>query len=202
MKKLLIAIDPGRTGAIASVGNPTTDPIFDLIKMPDTVYDLRDELRDLVQDWQPEQVVCWLEKAQGGIFGTKRLDVEAEFNTWVDDNMITMHPSSVYLAYTAGAEAANRNRPSASRTFKYGQGYGQLVGLVVGLGIELHEHRPQDWMKKLGALPSGKAARKTAIHDKMQKIYQPQGVKVFKYAADAMGLLHVMIGEHQPEVTF
>ena len=203
MKKMLIAIDPGKTGAIASVSNPYSDPIFDIIKMPGTLHDLNKELTDLLTVWSDmSHSVVWIEKAQGGIFGKGRFDPFNEYHTWMghwNRNPDNVRTCPAYdETFAAGANLALRDRPSASRTFNYGQGYGEILGILVAKGVELHEHRPQDWMKRVGAWPKDKPERKTAIHDMMQKIYAPQGVRVHKYAADAMALLHLMIGEHKP----
>jgi hypothetical protein len=64
---------------------------------------------------------------------------------------------------------------------------GHLEAALYTLGIPFTEVAPAVWMKKLGALPKNKQARKRAIREEMQRRFPALGVTLG--TADALGLL-------------
>jgi hypothetical protein len=64
---------------------------------------------------------------------------------------------------------------------------GHLDAALYAVGIPFTEVAPQVWMKRLGALPRDKKARKVIIRENMQRAYPHLAVTLF--TADALGLL-------------
>ena len=75
-----------------------------------------------------------------------------------------------------------------SAMFNFGEGFGFLRGVLMGLGIPLRMVRPQEWQKQLclGA-PADKSARKRALKSKAQELYP--GLKPTLKTCDALLIL-------------
>jgi hypothetical protein len=77
-------------------------------------------------------------------------------------------------------------------TWKFASNYATWQAALLAFKIPYEEIRPNDWMKKLGGVPSGKdkkKERKNYIKDKMQKKYPD--LKVTLINADALAMLSV-----------
>lgn len=72
-------------------------------------------------------------------------------------------------------------KQGVSSVFKFGQCYGFLRGLLVGLGIPFEEVTPQKWQKAMGCLSKGD---KNVTKAKAQQLFP--GVKVTHAIADAL----------------
>lgn len=79
---------------------------------------------------------------------------------------------------------------SGKAAFAFGENFGMIQGVLAALGISYRFVTPQQWQRKLGALPADKALRKRAIKEVMQQRY-PQ-VKVTLKTADALAMLDVL----------
>ena len=69
---------------------------------------------------------------------------------------------------------------------------GHLEAALYAVGIPFREVAPQVWMKKLGALPKDKKARKAAIREQMQR--RCPAIAVTLATADAIALLSIESG--------
>lgn len=59
------------------------------------------------------------------------------------------------MAYLEQVHAIPGKRMSSSNSFKFGQSYGEYVGLLSGIGVAFQYVRPQRWMKSLSCLTKG-----------------------------------------------
>lgn len=144
----IIAIDPGKTGAIAYWQALRKGPYIDIVNMPDTLGGIHDYFQNFAMGFAP-----------------------------VEKYRVVMEKNNGYVPGNSGASAA-----------KFSRHIGELHGVLYTLGYSVEQVAPSVWMKwLLGTVPKEKAARKTAIHDKVQRLY-PQ-VKITKRNADAMGIL-------------
>ena len=73
-------------------------------------------------------------------------------------------------------------------TFTFGQGYGQLQGVIAALGLQCIEVIPNKWMKCVGSMPKDKSERKKFIKDWVEK---RSGQSVPLYVADAVAIAYV-----------
>ena len=73
-------------------------------------------------------------------------------------------------------------------TFTFGQGYGQLQGVIAALGLSCIEVIPNRWMKVIGTMPKDKAERKKFIKDWVEK---RSGESIPLYVADAVAIAYV-----------
>ena len=73
-------------------------------------------------------------------------------------------------------------------TFTFGQGYGQLQGVIAALGLACVEVIPNRWMKCIGTMPKDKADRKKFIKDWVEK---RSGESIPLYVADAVAIAYV-----------
>ena len=73
-------------------------------------------------------------------------------------------------------------------TFTFGQGYGQLQGIIAALGLACTEVIPSKWMKCIGSMPKEKAERKKFIKDWVEK---RSGESIPLYVADAVAIAYV-----------
>jgi Holliday junction resolvasome RuvABC endonuclease subunit len=73
-------------------------------------------------------------------------------------------------------------------TFTFGQGFGQLQGVIAALGLQCIEVIPNKWMKCIGTMPKEKAERKKFIKDWVEK---RSGMSVPLYIADAVAIAYV-----------
>jgi len=73
-------------------------------------------------------------------------------------------------------------------TFTFGQGYGQLQGVIAALGLQCIEVIPNKWMKCIGSMPKEKAERKKFIKDWVEK---RSGQSIPLYVADAVAIAYV-----------
>lgn len=73
-------------------------------------------------------------------------------------------------------------------TFTFGQGYGQLQGMIAALGLQCIEVIPNKWMKCIGTMPKDKAERKKFIKDWVEK---RSGRSIPLYVADAVAIAYV-----------
>lgn len=72
-------------------------------------------------------------------------------------------------------------KQGVSSVFKFGQSYGFLRGLLIGLGIPFEEVTPQKWQKAMGCMSKGD---KNVTKAKAQQLFP--GVKVTHAIADAL----------------
>ena len=49
-------------------------------------------------------------------------------------------------------------KQGVASTFKFGKGYGEILGILTALGVEIHEPTPQAWKKLMLAICSSSAA--------------------------------------------
>lgn len=73
-------------------------------------------------------------------------------------------------------------------TFTFGQGYGQLQGVIAALGLQCIEVIPNKWMKCIGSMPKDKSERKKFIKDWVEK---RSGQSIPLYVADAVAIAYV-----------
>jgi crossover junction endodeoxyribonuclease RuvC len=73
-------------------------------------------------------------------------------------------------------------------TFTFGQGFGQLQGVIAALGLQCIEVIPNKWMKCIGTMPKEKSERKKFIKDWAEK---RSGKSIPLYVADAVALAYV-----------
>jgi crossover junction endodeoxyribonuclease RuvC len=74
-----------------------------------------------------------------------------------------------------------------SSTFKFGEGFGIIQGLLTALAIPYQMITPQGWMKQIPNLPKDKKKRKTALKEYSQRLYP--NLKVTLKNADALAML-------------
>lgn len=80
-----------------------------------------------------------------------------------------------------------RLRQPGSHMFNFGEGFGFLRGVLMGLGIPLRMVRPQEWQKQLCLGSVEKSARKRALKSKAQELYP--GLKPTLKTCDALLIL-------------
>ena len=141
---IYIGIDPGKSGGIC-VYNPYRDSV-DLNKMPDTIHGIVTLMRDIVTQYEEEDIRLVLEKVHS----------------------------------MPGQGVAS--------TFTFGQGFGQLQGVIAALGLSYIEVIPNRWMKLIGTMPKDKAERKKFIKDWVEK---RSGKSIPLYIADAVAIAYV-----------
>ena len=73
-------------------------------------------------------------------------------------------------------------------TFTFGQGYGQLQGVIAALGLQCIEVIPNKWMKCVGSMPKDKSERKKFIKDWVEK---RSGESIPLYVSDAVAIAYV-----------
>ena len=73
-------------------------------------------------------------------------------------------------------------------TFTFGQGFGQLQGVIAALGLQCVEVIPNKWMKCIGSMPKEKSERKKFIKDWVEK---RSGESIPLYVADAVAIAYV-----------
>lgn len=83
-----------------------------------------------------------------GLFAAKMPATEADLKLWFEGN--TKAPRFVFIEQVGAMP-----KQGVSSTFKFGQSFGFLRGLIVGLGIPHEFVRPQVWQKALGCLTKG-----------------------------------------------
>lgn len=76
-----------------------------------------------------------------------------------------------------------------SSAFSFGENFGGIQGVLAALNIPYKFVTPQQWQKKVGALPKEKADRKRALKAFAQQRF-PQ-IKVTLKTADALAMLAV-----------
>lgn len=118
---LVIAIDPGRHGGIALIGD---GDCFDVVPMPDTPKDLLDYLRDSLSC--AERCVCYLEKV-GGMPGN---GASAMFNFGkgyghiemallaLEIPTVTVTPQAWQKEYSVGTSSITRSSSAEKREHK------------------------------------------------------------------------------------
>lgn len=79
---------------------------------------------------------------------------------------------------------------SGRSAFSFGENFGMIQGVLAALGVSYRFITPQQWQKKLGALPADKAQRKRAIREVMQQRYP--NLKVSLKTADALAMWDVL----------
>lgn len=95
---------------------------------------------------------------------------------------------------TKGAEGEQRAAMGASSAFRFGEGYGQVKGVLDTLGIDRQLVFPQQWKAHHGLIGSPKdGARIVAIHHAGQLADQ---LKLKKHIGRADALLIAMWGHH------
>lgn len=80
---------------------------------------------------------------------------------------------------------------SGKAAFSFGENFGMIQGVLASYGVSYRFVTPQQWQKKLGALPSEKADRKRAIRALMQQRYPQLIKKITLKTADALAMLDV-----------
>lgn len=86
----------------------------------------------------------------------------------------------------------HREGNSASSSATFARHCGHIEAALYVLGFSTEEVAPGVWMRSLGALPTDKKARKTAIRSRMQRKHPH--LKVTLATADALGILTWAIG--------
>ena len=59
---------------------------------------------------------------------------------------------------------------ASSAAFKFGQNYGQWIGILSSLGMKYEEVPPQRWQKKYSPLPKKKSERKKKLNSMAKEI--------------------------------
>ena len=77
----------------------------------------------------------------------------------------------------------------AASAFAFGENFGMLQGVLAAVKIPYRFVTPQQWQKKVGALPKDKAERKRALKAFAQQRYPK--LKVTLKTADALAMLAV-----------
>lgn len=77
-----------------------------------------------------------------------------------------------------------------SSAFSFGENFGAIQGVLAALQIPYGLVTPQQWQKKVGALPKEKADRKRALKAYAQQRYPH--IKVTLKTADALAMLAVV----------
>lgn len=80
-------------------------------------------------------------------------------------------------------------RDGGVSAFHFGENYGMIQGVLAALQIPYRLVTPQQWQKKVGALPKEKADRKRALKAFAQQRYPH--LKVTLKTADALAMLAV-----------
>lgn len=80
-------------------------------------------------------------------------------------------------------------RDGGVSAFSFGENFGMLQGVLAALGVPYRFMTPQQWQKKVGALPKEKAERKRAIKAFSQQRYPK--IKVTLKTADALAMFAV-----------
>ena len=151
----IIGIDPGVTGGIAWIadGKPCVE------KMPDTLQDLWELLRDI----------------QYHEFATPRNPGEHGCNAYIEQ----VHVAPSFAKSADGKE--NTHRMGARSAFTFGRGYGNLEMALVAAGIPFERVLPRKWQTALGCLTKGD---KNVSKRRAQELY-PQ-LKITHATADAL----------------
>ena len=155
--KVVIAIDPGKSGgvAVSAFGKTFCHP------MPGTEGDRLELIRDFkrMSDVEGADCICVLEQV-GGFVG--------------------------------------KGQPG-SAMFKFGEGYGFLMGVVQTLGIKLVRVRPQDWQKVFGLGTASSCANPREWKNKLKAEAQRRfpDLNVSLKTADALLILEFYkLGAH------
>ena len=167
---MLIAIDPGASGGIASYNNGITVAV----KMPDTDSGKVEYLRTLKGIAADEKVRCIMEKVSGYIGGRM-----------VDKQMVCPKCRSIFSYQEKQADPG-------SFMFTFGDGFGLLKGTILSLGFRYEEYTPIQWMNMAGIRKEKgetKNSWKNRLKDRAQKLY-PE-IKVTLSTADALIILDV-----------
>ena len=77
----------------------------------------------------------------------------------------------------------------SAAAFAFGENVGEIRGVLAALGIPYRYVTPQQWQKKVGALPKDKKERKNALKSFAQERYPH--LKVTLKTSDALALLAV-----------
>lgn len=75
--------------------------------------------------------------------------------------------------------------------FSFGENYGQIQGVLATLAIPYRFTTPQQWQKKVGALPKEKAERKRALKAFALQRYPQLDKKITLKTSDALAMLAV-----------
>lgn len=162
---MIVAIDPGASGGIAWVEEDGYPLTHNAIKMPATEGDIIEALAGM-ESCLPsgKSIDVFIEDPTGGMFASRE-----------------------------DGEDGNKNGRSVmppSAMFKFGKGYGFLLGACQALGWRVHLVRPHKWQKPLGVGTKGKlrtSAWKNKLKSEAQRIY-PE-CKVTLSTADALLIL-------------
>lgn len=79
---------------------------------------------------------------------------------------------------------------SGRAAFSFGENFGMIQGALAALGIPYRFVTPQQWQRKIGALPADKPGRKRAIKAWVQQ--RNPNLKITLKTADAAAMLSVM----------
>lgn len=108
---LIIGIDPGKNGGVAWIEGACGMPFA--AKMPDTVHELSDYLRTILETASDKTAKCYIEK----VASTPQMGVKSAFT--------------------------------------FGNGLGQIEGVLAALQIPLEWVSPQKWQTALGCRTGG-----------------------------------------------
>lgn len=105
---------------------------------------------------------------------TKLDCTETDVRSWLMGNM-----EGKCFGYIESVHSMPKQGVASS--FKFGQSYGFLRGLLVGIGIPFEEVTPQKWQKAMGCMTKGD---KNVTKSKAQQLFP--GVNVTHAIADAL----------------
>jgi len=132
--------------------------------------------------------IAW--RDQDGIIHTENMpDTYPEIADFLGELLLEFKDFSCVMEKVGGFHPGN----SGPASVKFSRHCGNLEAILYCLGISTTQTPPQTWMKKLGAPPKDKAARKNKIKELMATRYPH--LKVTLKNADALGILTVAIGE-------
>lgn len=86
---------------------------------------------------------------------------------------------------------------SGKAAFSFGENFGMIQGVLASFGVAYRFVTPQQWQKKLGALPADKADRKRAIREMMQQRHPYLLKKLTLKTADALAMLDVQFNDEK-----
>lgn len=104
-------------------------------------------------------------------------ETEADIASWI----ALAHEQYGSLIFAFIERVHSMPKQGVASSFKFGQSYGFLRGLLVGLGIPFEEVTPQKWQKEIGCLTKGD---KNVSKAKAQQLFPRE--KIVHANADAL----------------
>jgi crossover junction endodeoxyribonuclease RuvC len=134
--RVTLGCDPGNSGAIAVIADGQPTSFIDIPTKPRKTSGFQVDCLDLA----------------ARIRGLMQMHPGAHFIAVVEE--VNAMPSA------GGADGEPRRRMGSSTSFKFGQSYGALQGVLGGLGVEIIDAFPASWKRHYGLKGQKKGGKK------------------------------------------